>query len=232
MTTILCIPDLHLPFHHPHAFEFLELVAATFKPDKVVNVGDIIDGHANSRFEHDPDGMSAGHELELTSDCIDELAQIFPNMDICVGNHDRRILTAAYKAGIPKKAMKSLEEIYELPAGWKMEDYFIHDGVSYEHGDKYGAGAYSHVKAAQKNMMSTVIGHTHITFGVEYMANRNKLRFAANAGCLVDTHSYAMAYGRSYAGKPILGCMIIRDGLIVVPVPMLVNEHNEWTGEI
>jgi len=232
MSTVLVVPDMHFPFHHKDSIGFLELVAATFKPDKVVSVGDIIDGHANSRYDHDPDGMSPGDELDATIEAIDELEEIFPEMLVCSGNHDLRLHKAAYKAGIPIKAMRPLEEIYGFPEGWKMQDHFILDEVAYEHGDRFGAGAMSHVKAAKSNMRSTVIGHTHVTFGVEYIANRDKLIFAANAGCLVDTASYAMAYGRSYAGKPILGCLIIRNGLIVMPVPMLLDHKGNWEGSI
>jgi hypothetical protein len=223
---------MHLPFHHPQSIDFLEVVSKTFKPDIIVNVGDIIDGHANSRYEHDPDGLSPGHELEITIDAIDELSELFPKMAICIGNHDLRILKAAYKAGIPRKALRALEDMYELPDGWEMKDHFVFDEVCYEHGDKFGAGAYSHIKAMNKNMRSTVIGHTHVTFGVEYTANRDRLLFAANAGCLVDTESYAMAYGKSYAGKPLLGCLIVKDGLIVIPVPMLLDKNGEWLGVI
>lgn len=232
MSTVLVIPDLHIPFQHKEALDFLELIKGTFSPDSIVSVGDIIDSHANSRYEHDPDGMSAGEELERSRLEIEDLEELFPDMSICIGNHDNRILKAAYKAGIPRAAMKSLEEIYDLPAGWSMEDHFIIDGVAYEHGDKFGAGAMSHVKAMKANMRSTVIGHTHITFGVEYTANRDKLLFAANAGCLVDTDSYAMAYGKAYAGKPILGCLIVRDGLIVIPIPMLLDSKGNWVGSI
>ncbi len=232
MSTVLVIPDLHVPFQHKDSYEFLELVNATFKPDEIVSVGDIVDAHANSRYEHDPDGMSPGEEVEASALGLDELEDLFPNMKICIGNHDNRILKAAYKAGIPKAAMKSLEEIYGMPSGWTMADHFMVDNVIYEHGDRFGAGAMSHVKAMKSNMRSTVIGHTHITFGVEFAANRDNLLFAANAGCLVDTEAYAMAYGKAYAGKPILGCLVIRNGLIVIPVPMLMDNRSNWIGEI
>lgn len=232
MSIVLVVPDLHLPFQHKDAFDFLELAKATFKPTDVVCVGDIVDAHANSRYDHDPDGLSPGDEVSLTADYIDELAAIFPEMKICSGNHDLRLHKAAYKAGIPARGMKSLEEIYGFPEGWTLEDYVVIDGVAYEHGDRFGAGAMSHVKAAKSNMRSTVIGHTHVTFGVEYMANRDKLIFAANVGCLVDVHSYAMAYGKAYAGKPILGCMLVRDGVMAVPTPMLLDKSGRWVGGI
>jgi predicted phosphodiesterase len=231
MATVLAGFEIHAPFQHQDALEFYELVKATFKPDMFICVGDFIDGHANSRYDHDPDGFSAGAELEATIDSLEDFYEMFPEMKVCLGNHDNRVIKAAYKAGIPAKALKSIEELYNLPEGWELADHHIIDGVCYEHGDKY-SGQLAHVKAASNNMRSTVIGHTHTTFGVEYIANREKLIFAANAGCMVDTHSYAMAYGKGYSKKPILGCLIIKDGMMVVPVPMLLDNKSRWVGRI
>lgn len=37
---VLFIPDLHVPYHHKEAFDFLELVRDTYQPDLVINAGD------------------------------------------------------------------------------------------------------------------------------------------------------------------------------------------------
>ncbi len=232
MSKVLAGLELHFPFHHPDSIPFLETVAETFKIDRVVSVGDLVDAHMNSRYDHDPDGWNAGEEVDRTQDALADLFALFPNGEICTGNHDLRIAKAAFKAGIPKAAIRSFEEIYDIPEGWSSKEFVKIDGVTYEHGDRFGSGSYSHVKAAMNNMESTVIGHTHKTFGVEYIANRDKLIFAANAGCLVDTHSYAMAYGKAYAGKPILGSLVVIDGTMVVPVPMIIDRNHRWIGRI
>jgi predicted phosphodiesterase len=232
MSTVLVISDLHLPFQHADAFAFLEVVSGTFQPDTIVSIGDIVDAHALSRYDHDPDGMSPGDEIEHTIYQVEELEALFPNMSICLGNHDLRAARNAYKSGLPVAALRSIEEIYQFPEGWQCSEYFIYDDVVYEHGDRFGAGAMSHLKATKSNMRSTVIGHTHVTFGVEYLANRDKLLFAANTGCLVDARSYAMAYGRAFSGKPILGCLVVKDGYVVLPIPMLLGDDHKWIGKI
>jgi metallophosphoesterase superfamily enzyme len=224
--------ELHVPFQHPDSLAFLETVAETYKIDRNVSVGDLVDAHMNSRYDHDPDGWNAGEEVDRAQDALAELFTLFPEGDICTGNHDLRIAKAAFKAGIPKSAIRSFEEIYDIPEGWTSHEHAEIDGVVYEHGDRFGSGAYSHVKAAKSNMKSTVIGHTHVTFGVEYIANRDKLIFAANSGCLVDTHSYSMAYGKAYAGKPILGALVIVDGAICIPVPMILDHKHRWIRRI
>ena len=229
---ILAGLELHLPFHHRDSLDFLELVNATYKPDAVVCVGDLFDVHANSRHDHDPDGSGSGDELEEALLAAEDVYNLFPTAFLCVGNHDKRIEKAAYKAGITKRALRGFEEIYEIPDTWTVGDYFILDEVCYEHGDRFGAGAMSHVKAAVSNMRSTVIGHTHTSFGVEFMANRDKLIFGACAGALLDPDSYAASYARAYAKKGILGAIIVRDGTMVIPVPMILDSYGRWTGNI
>ena len=232
MSIVLAGLELHLPFAHPDALDFLETVAETFKVTDIVCVGDLFDAHANSRFDHDPDGMSAGHEVITAIDMAEEVYELFPSSKFCIGNHDGRIEKAAYKAGIPRKAIKTLAEIYDLPSTWEVGEYFVIDGVMYEHGDRFGAGAYAHVKAVQSNMRSTVMGHIHTSFGVEYVANRERLLFGAVTGALINPDSYAAAYGKQYAKKSILGSFIIKDGEMVIPVPMILDSRGRWTRRI
>ena len=40
---ILCISDLHMPFHHPKAFQFLRALKDKYKPTFVVCMGDEAD---------------------------------------------------------------------------------------------------------------------------------------------------------------------------------------------
>ena len=232
MSTVLVGLELHLPFAHQDACDFLETVADTFKVDEVVCIGDLFDNHATSRFDHDPDGLSAGSEVDYALIKAEEIYNLFPNVKYCLGNHDVRIDRVAYKAGIPKRAMKSILELYEVPEGWKACDYFIIDEVMYEHGDRFGAGQYAHIKAVQSNMRSTVMGHVHTSFGVEYVANREKLLFGAVTGALINPDSYAMAYGKQYSKKSILGSFIIKDGIMALPVPMLLDSTGRWVGKV
>jgi hypothetical protein len=232
MSTVLAGFELHFPFHHPDSFDFLETVSETFKVDTHVCVGDLHDVHANSRHDHDPSGMSAGHELEASIAASEELFTLFPSGKYCLGNHCVRIQKAAFRAGIPGRALKSLQEMYDIPDEWEVGEYFVIDGVVYEHGDRFGSGATIHTKAAISNMKSTVVGHAHCTFGVEFFANRDKLIFGACAGALINPDSYAAAYGKLYAKKSILGAMVIRDGEICIPVPMLLDEKGRWIRRI
>mgnify|MGYP003654450391 FL=1 len=70
---ILVISDLHVPYHHKDAFAFLKEIKKEYKPDFVVNIGDLLDFHSISMHEHNPDLYSAGDELTISKENIKEL---------------------------------------------------------------------------------------------------------------------------------------------------------------
>ena len=43
---ILVISDMHIPYHHKDSIEFLKEIKKQYKPDFVVNIGDLLDFHA------------------------------------------------------------------------------------------------------------------------------------------------------------------------------------------
>ena len=53
--SILVISDLHIPYQHTDSFEFLKAFKKEFKPDFIVNIGDLLDFHAINMHTHDPD---------------------------------------------------------------------------------------------------------------------------------------------------------------------------------
>ena len=63
---ILVIPDMHMPYHHVDALDFLQNLESTYGGfDLVVNLGDLVDFHGISFHDSDPDLPSAGDELSL-----------------------------------------------------------------------------------------------------------------------------------------------------------------------
>ena len=77
---ILVISDLHVPFHHQDSFAFLQEIKKEYKPDFVINIGDLLDFHSINMHTHDPDLYSAGHELRVARGHIRALESIFPHM--------------------------------------------------------------------------------------------------------------------------------------------------------
>lgn len=227
---VLAIPDCHIPFHHKDAFKFLAAVKRKYKPQVVVNLGDLEDWHSISMHDHDPDGLSPGMELAALRKGVKPLFKLFPKMKICTSNHGSLPLRRAFKFGLPAELIKSYKDILQMPDGWEIADSWEIDGIVYEHGEAF-AGQQGAIKSANANMQSTVIGHIHAFAGIQYSANSKHLIFGFNVGCLIDRAKYAFAYGKKIKAKPILGCGIIKNGVPTF-IPLQLDNRGNWTGKI
>src|SRR5579859_514078 len=155
--TVLAIPDIHFPAHHPDIFAFLKAVKNKYRPNEIVCLGDEIDAAALGEWDKDPDQPGAKDELDQAIGLLKKLYQLFPVVKVCTSNHTSRIYRKAFKAGLPSRVLKSYGEILEAPKGWQWEDHWEVDGIVYEHGEGF-SGQQGALKAAMQNMQSTVIG--------------------------------------------------------------------------
>lgn len=90
---VLIIGDTHLPYEKDGYLEFCIEQYNKWNCDTVVHIGDLIDSHATSRHPSVPDAYGPGDELEYTIKKLSKWYEAFPNMKVCIGNHDIR----AYK---------------------------------------------------------------------------------------------------------------------------------------
>ncbi len=215
------IGDTHIPFTHPDYLDFCKGTFADYGVNEVVHIGDLVDNHAISYHEADPDGMSAGDELEASRAALKPWFDTFPRVKWVTGNHDKLPGRKAHTHGIPRQMLR--RNIYGIPDTWENAESFEIDGVLYCHG--IGAGGINgHRVLAQKRGMSCVIGHLHTSAGVAYTATHSGLqRFGLNVGCGIDHKSYAMEYAKEF-GRPTLGCGVVIDGKYAAFVPMLGGE--------
>lgn len=217
---ILCIPDMHAPFQHPDTLEFLCTVRDKYQPTEVVVLGDELDMHSLSDYEHDPDGYSAGQELEAALFFMHKLYKEFPVAKVCTSNHTSRPYRKAYRFGIPAAYLRDYREFLQAPDGWEWRDKWIIDGIQFEHGESF-LGESAGLKHARANMRSTVIGHQHTNFSIDWFANSDSLLFGLDCGCLIDIDSYAFNYSKKLKKKPILGvAVIIKNVPHLIPMPL------------
>ncbi len=224
MGVTMTIPDTHFPAEHRDALAFLRAVKKKYRPDTVVHIGDVVDFHCASRFVKSSKN-SGDDEMDQAIRKLAPLYDCFPDVKVCIGNHDKRIADRICEAGLPSRAVKGLAELLDSPAGWKWADEHVVYGNVYEHGSQYG-GRDGHIKAAAANMANTVIGHIHSHAGIAFVSNRRHLIWGVNSGCLIDFHAYNFDYARK-GSRPILGATVTIDK---VPqfVPMNLNTSGRW----
>lgn len=229
---ILVIPDQHAPYHHVDALAFLAAVAAKYDPDYVINLGDETDGHALSMHDSDPSLNSAGAELAEARIFIQDLAKMFPIMDICHSNHGSLVYRRAFKSGIPAEYIKPYREVLFPKGGgdgWTWDEKF---DITLPNGERV---IFQHQSSgdilnnAAMERASLVQGHEHGKFEIQYRASTTDLYFSMISGCLIDHKALAFAYGKLFPKKPIIGCSVIIDSLPHL-IPMVLDSDGRWTG--
>jgi predicted phosphodiesterase len=202
---ILIIGDLHAPFVLPEYLEHCKQTYANYNCNQVIFIGDILDNHAFSYHEPDPNGLSAGNELIKAKKYIKDWYKEFPVADVLIGNHDRMASRKAMTGGVPSAWIKSYNDVLGTPK-WNWCETIVYDNVLFEHGEGGQAA-----RKAQNNMMSSVCGHTHTSAYVQWFVGKKFKVFGMQVGCGVDSTSYAAAYARNFK-KQAIGCGVVIGG--------------------
>lgn len=226
---ILFISDLHIPFHHEDSFGFLQHLKQKYNPTRIICLGDELDKHSLSYHEHDPNGYSAGHELEVSLPFIQQLHKLFPKMDILESNHGSLVWRKAKTNGIPKQYIKSYNDVLGVDDGWQW-----HFDMTLDLPD--GTQCYVHhgkssdiLKLSQSSGMSAVSGHFHERFKIDYWANSSGLYWGMSCGCLIDDDAYAFNYNNVNLKRPIIGTGLVIDSIPILE-PMILLENGRWRG--
>jgi len=207
---ILIVGDTHIPFEHPDYLDFCNSVRERCKCGTIVHIGDLVDNHAISYHEHDPNGKSPKDEFNEARTHLKDWFKVFPRLLLCRGNHDRLVDRKGKTVGLPSNVFRPFRGIWELPKGWIDDFSFEIDDVRYTHGTGL-IGDQAHIKAASQNRQSTVIGHTHSVGAINYLVSEKDRIFGMNVGCGINRRTYAFEYGRDFTKKPILGCGVVTD---------------------
>lgn len=224
---MLVISDTHFPYAHPDVIAFLKAIKSKYKPDRVISIGDEIDGHAWSFHSSDPDLASPGDELELAIKRLQPVYKMFPKVDVLESNHGSLIYRKAKVCGIPRYVFKSYREVIKAPKGWNWHTDLtikLPDGSScyFTHGKSAGHG-----KLSQSMGMHCVQGHYHEKFEIIYWSNPNGLYWDMRVGCLINDKALAYEYNNTNIKRPIVGLGIIINSQPKL-LPMIMNDKGRW----
>ena len=224
---ILLISDMHIPYNHRDLLPFLTYLKAKYKPTKVICLGDECDLHALSYHDSSPDLSSAGDELTKALPIIAEIHKLFPVMDILESNHGSLVWRKAKTHGIPKRYIKSYNEVLCVGNGWKWHDDLLitlpNGNKCYLHHGKVVRG----LTLSEKMGCCSVQGHHHEQFNIGYYGTPFALNWALQCGCLIDYKSYAFSYANVNIKRQVIGTGLIIDSQPVL-VPLLMNENGDW----
>tara|TARA_R100001079_G_scaffold110880_1_gene88142 strand:- start:126 stop:902 length:777 start_codon:yes stop_codon:yes gene_type:complete len=224
---ILVISDLHAPYNHPEAVNFLEAIKYKYRPTKILGIGDEVDFHALSFHDTDPELDNAYAELIKARKVIKKIYKLFPKMDLVHSNHGSMLYRRGKVHGIPRHMLKSYNEVLEVGKGWKWHidyKYQMCNGqwLFMTHGLKKNGLA-----LAKEMGMCVVQGHYHTTFEINYTSSPLSLNWNLACGCLIDDKSMAFAYNKVNSQRVILGCGIIINGQPKL-IPMILKKGGMW----
>jgi len=189
---ILVIPDVHLPHCDWTALKKVAKFNETYKADIVIQLGDLIDAKAWSKYQKDPDDHSPEREWKMVEKSANRLAQLFPEMTILIGNHDRRPMAKAMEVGLPKALLKGLGEALGIP-GWEWHmgpEPLVVDDIVFVHGDEMAG---TPAQKAAKLGKSLVQGHTHKA-SLTYVNTFQHQVFGLECGHIADIKTIAFRY--------------------------------------
>src|SRR6056297_1129913 len=193
---ILLIGDTHAPYHHKDIISFYNTVKKKYRPNDVIHMGDLLDNHAISYHESDPDLYSAGYELEESKLFIKELSNIFKNMIILSGNHDNLGKRKAKSIGLPSRYIRDLKDVFNMPKGWEFKQehkMLMSDNRTLWLKHQFCSNP---IKLAMKYNVCIAQGHYHSIGCMQWIMNKQHNVFALTVGCGIDNNSRAFEYNR------------------------------------
>jgi hypothetical protein len=179
---------------------------------KVIQMGDLLDAKAWSKYPKGPSDDNAQLEWDRAVIQLDKFAQLIPEMTIISSNHDIRLMKSATSAQLPRQMVKTLAEIFDYP-GWNWhlsEKPLVIDNVAYVHGDGI-VGNTMGLKAIRMGM-SVVMGHSHVA-SLQYYNHYDREIFGMEVGCTVDSDNAAFNYAIKNTKRHWHGFAIIQDGV-------------------
>tara|TARA_R110000868_G_scaffold14414_3_gene67082 strand:+ start:1315 stop:2151 length:837 start_codon:yes stop_codon:yes gene_type:complete len=216
---ILIIGDTHLPFEKQGYRKHCRLVQEQFNCGTIIHIGDVIDNHYSSYHESDPDGYSAGEELKRAVDKLKPWYETFPEVKVCLGNHDELIQRKAFSSGLSKQWIKGYNEVLQVP-NWNFDIEYEINNVIYTHGTGTAGENAAYAKALNRRK-SIVQGHIHTVANIKWNVSEQDKIFAMQVGCGINDKAFAFNYAKAFTKKSIISCgVVLNSGTLPIIIPM------------
>ncbi len=199
--------------------------------DKMFHIGDLADFHYISRHQTDPTALGPLEELEATKEELSRWVSAFPEMSLCIGNHDTILERQAASLGIPSEFLRNLNELFDLPDTWVWQDrWVLNEGTNYVTVIEHGLGSngmYGAKNTAKNYMCNYIQGHSHAHAGVFWVDGLFKSVYGMQVGCGMSPDKYFSKYAKHFKNAQSYGCGIVLDIDTPDPTPMFRRMHIE-----
>jgi predicted phosphodiesterase len=197
--TVLCIPDTHFPFVNERVLEKIYAKAQKERPSFIVQLGDLYDLYAHSKFPRSLNLYSPVEEEQLARAGAENMWKVLRNASPdskCVqikGNHDIRPVRRTIESlpALEHVVSKHLDTLMSFDGVELVSDYrdeYLIDNVMYHHGYRTKLG--DHRDYVLRNF---VHGHTH-KGGVVFRRIRDEVIWELDAGFAGDPHAKVFGY--------------------------------------
>lgn len=195
----LIIPDTHFPFVNNRLLEKIYRFTEKHAPQRIIQVGDLYDMYAHSKFPRSQNIYMPKQEEELGRSGAEEmwktLKSYAPNAE-CVqlkGNHDIRPLRRTLESmpSLEHFVEEYLNKIMRFDGVTLIEDHrqeYYFDDVEVIHGYRSNLGAHRDFA-----LMNAICGHMHVG-GVVFRRIKNKTLFELNCGLAGAPESKVFGY--------------------------------------
>ena len=215
-TVTLCMGDAQIgfrggePFHDERALSLGLIAAQEILPDNIVLTGDMVDLTPMSRYEQRQDWMnSTQRSIDRYHGFLADLHEASPESHIVAvhGNHELRMnafvqrnaeeLLGLHRAGTEELGVLTLQYLVrygdlevESVEGYPNAAYWLEDDLKVMHGTQTRRGGSNAAAYLQREMTSTVYGHSHrleVAYRTLPARNGSRTLMAASPGCLART---------------------------------------------
>jgi predicted phosphodiesterase len=228
---ILFLGDLHVPYEDKRAVELVLKAARSFKPDRIVIMGDFVDFFSVSSHSKDPNrAMKLDVELAAAKKELQKIKELgATSVTYIGGNHCERLIRYLMDRAPELYNLISIPAVLELDKlGFDYIPYKEHYklGKLYMTHDVGQAGRYAAHKALDTFQHNTIIGHTHrLGYLVEGNAE-GEAHLGAMFGWLGDTkqadYMHQIKAKRDWAHGFGIGYLDPSTGFTyVTPIPLI-----------
>lgn len=213
MKKLLCLPDLHAPYHSEKAYALFLKVAKSFKPDILVVMGDFADFHAVSSHVKDPEKLPFSNELAEVNKQLDRLNGLAKRNIFLQGNHCSRlerfvlnkapelygVLNTRSVLGLDQRGFEYYPHQTPVQIG---KLYLVHDiGYSGKNALRQTLGDFQgNVVTAHTHRLGSVVegnlrGETHISCGIGWLGDPEQIDYEARPKVKRDwQHGFGYGY--------------------------------------